>query len=652
MECNVVNVLLSVIVPVYNVKDYLSICIESILNQTYENIELILIDDGSIDGSGEICDYYLQKDCRVKVVHKINGGVASARNAGLQIANGEYVAFVDSDDYCDNYMFEMLMATAYCMHADIVACGGEVLNEKNNVDVPAWIKRTLSTKFVVSNKFSSRTFAVRGLIPFLWNKVYKKSIIDLLGLKFNSELEIGEDTVFLKTLFPAVKTIIVIPDKLYHYRYNRDSSLSLQNQEEFILGKKHIKVINALATAWQGMDLLQKQHKHFMKWSLGYIFWQIEHLQSFELAYAFVAIWKENNLFEYESCLSKEEKKRLKKVKEYAEPDEKRRERFLDKRNKIAALKEKLRSHRLTYNLFDIYWNLRHRGKDATIKCVKSIIKEYKNAIIRDGLIFHFYALLRILRVPVAYEPYKEIVELKNIHEGESCFIVAPGPSLMIKDIEYIQDLESIAVNGTISLMNYSCWHPTYYVLFDGRSYKKILKEEGRFNIDIFPKEKAFLNALLRRDIEKNTNTEKIVFVPYCNSGNSEEKNVLHLRYNDNLLWGYYDLATVTNAAIHIAQYMGFKKIYLLGVDCDYSQPKQYFSNTKNNNVKSLQKAQFVQKRMFKAYSYMKKQMNKRGVEIYNATRGGALEVFPRIQLEDAVMQIKEEIKYKERNNE
>ena len=102
------NEKISVIVPVYNVKLYLHKCVDSILNQTYQNIEVLLIDDGSTDGSSDICDSYTEKDSRIKVVHKKNGGLSSARNTGLDMATGEYILFVDSDDYIDIEMIRRL----------------------------------------------------------------------------------------------------------------------------------------------------------------------------------------------------------------------------------------------------------------------------------------------------------------------------------------------------------------------------------------------------------------------------------------------------------------------------------------------------------------------------------------------------------------
>lgn len=111
--------LVSIVVPVYNVEKYLNRCISSIVNQTYENIEIILVDDGSKDNSGEICDEWAEKDTRIKVIHKSNGGLSSARNAGASVAQGEYISFIDSDDYIRPIMIKDLVLCCEKYNADI-----------------------------------------------------------------------------------------------------------------------------------------------------------------------------------------------------------------------------------------------------------------------------------------------------------------------------------------------------------------------------------------------------------------------------------------------------------------------------------------------------------------------------------------------------
>lgn len=134
--------LISIIVPVYKVENYLSKCLDSMICQTYKNIEIILVDDGSPDNSGKICDDYAKKDSRIKVIHKENGGLSDARNAGLKIATGKYIGFVDSDDYISVEMYEKLYNQAKKEDADIACCNYyRVKMEKNLIKELLEIKR-------------------------------------------------------------------------------------------------------------------------------------------------------------------------------------------------------------------------------------------------------------------------------------------------------------------------------------------------------------------------------------------------------------------------------------------------------------------------------------------------------------------------------
>ena len=125
--------MISLVVPIYNVEKFLGQCIESIINQTYNDIEIILVDDGSTDNSGKICDEYKSIDNRIRVIHKVNGGLSSARNAGMRIAQGEYICFIDSDDYIDSQMLEIMKKQI--KNADIVICGKEDIwgNDSHNI---------------------------------------------------------------------------------------------------------------------------------------------------------------------------------------------------------------------------------------------------------------------------------------------------------------------------------------------------------------------------------------------------------------------------------------------------------------------------------------------------------------------------------------
>ena len=138
--------LISIIVPVYNVEQYLSRCVDSLVNQTYHNIEIILVDDGSPDRSGEICDEYAKKDKRVKVIHQSNGGLSDARNTALDIAKGDYLMFVDSDDWIEPTMYEEMLSFMEKEQLDLVECGINLVtnNISNKYCCSSWSIRCSS----------------------------------------------------------------------------------------------------------------------------------------------------------------------------------------------------------------------------------------------------------------------------------------------------------------------------------------------------------------------------------------------------------------------------------------------------------------------------------------------------------------------------
>lgn len=222
------NELITVIVPVYNVEIYLDKCIESIVNQTYKNLEIILVDDGSSDSSPQICDKWADKDSRITVIHKENGGVSSARNAALNIAKGDYISFVDSDDYIESNMYETLLSLALKNDADISRCSyryeyndNSSLNE-TTVDYSKVSECVINVKEYMSNWYQA------GLsYSACWNKLYKKELIS--DVKFNPEYKIGEDHLFTYQAVKKSKTISELPMPFYVYCIHNESAMNSGN---------------------------------------------------------------------------------------------------------------------------------------------------------------------------------------------------------------------------------------------------------------------------------------------------------------------------------------------------------------------------------------------------------------------------------------
>ena len=217
--------MISIIVPVYKTEQYLNRCIDSIINQTYKNLEIILIDDGSHDGCGKICDEYAKKDERIKVVHKSNGGMSSARNVGLDTAKGDYIAFVDSDDYIALDMMEKMRAYVADNNADMAVCGFTRLSEKKVLLEQG--KEVISGVYSPEKLFESERAHIDGIVDrvslyteSLCNKLYKRYIFDDLRLKVGKN---HEDFYIMHHIISKCKKVYLSNDMFYFYWYNSKS---------------------------------------------------------------------------------------------------------------------------------------------------------------------------------------------------------------------------------------------------------------------------------------------------------------------------------------------------------------------------------------------------------------------------------------------
>lgn len=212
--------IISIIVPVYNVEELLPKCLDSITNQTYENLEIILVDDGSTDSSGKICDEYKLRDKRITVIHRENGGLSAARNSGIDASHGDYILFVDSDDYIDTSMVEFLYSNSTKYNSDMTLCGfkyvypnGETSDE--TVDIPP---NGIITKDVFWNKFFSTN---RIFYVTMWGKLYKRYLWDNLRFPVG---KLHEDEFIIHELVENCNTIAIFNETLYYY-FQRDNSI-------------------------------------------------------------------------------------------------------------------------------------------------------------------------------------------------------------------------------------------------------------------------------------------------------------------------------------------------------------------------------------------------------------------------------------------
>lgn len=207
---------ISIIVPVYNVEKYINRCVDSILAQTFKDFELILVDDGSLDNCGAICDEYAEQDGRIYVIHKNNGGVSSARNVGIKSARGNYIMFCDSDDYVDTDWLESMFRTIEKFPEALVVCDVEKTNES--------LAERASPRDTCKVKECSYFELYRlGLSAYSYNKIYIRRIINEIGLTFDESRTVCEDVEFNVKYYAACKKCVVILKKLYFYYQQEDS---------------------------------------------------------------------------------------------------------------------------------------------------------------------------------------------------------------------------------------------------------------------------------------------------------------------------------------------------------------------------------------------------------------------------------------------
>lgn len=228
---------ISVVIPVYNTEKYLETCLKSIVNQTWENLEIILVDDGSRDQSGEICDAYAKKDSRIVVVHKENGGLSSARNAGICAATGDYIGFVDSDDWISETMYEHLIQALEHTGASVAVCGMKEMETYVKTDIPCGEETLLSAREAVGGFFN------RQISESVCDKLYKKSLFE--SLRF-PEGEINEDTVVAYRILADCGQAVQVDSREYFYRKRQGSITKSGYSDKFRMVEKHLEEIRKL----------------------------------------------------------------------------------------------------------------------------------------------------------------------------------------------------------------------------------------------------------------------------------------------------------------------------------------------------------------------------------------------------------------------
>lgn len=212
------NQLISIIIPAYNIKAYIGRCLDGLLNQTYKRLEIIVVSDGSTDGTNDVIKEYAQRDERIKYVFKENTGVSDTRNVGLDIATGDYIGFIDGDDYMEPNMFEILLSNALKYDADISHCGYQMV-------FPSRVEYYYGTdKLCEFDQYQGLEAIIKADLvePGIWNKLYKREIVE--QIRFDTRLVENEDFLYNVQAFKECKKSVFVDKPLYHYILRTNSA--------------------------------------------------------------------------------------------------------------------------------------------------------------------------------------------------------------------------------------------------------------------------------------------------------------------------------------------------------------------------------------------------------------------------------------------
>lgn len=255
----IVPYLISIIVPVFNAEKYLTKCLDSILGQTYKNIELLLINDGSTDGSPAICDKYAKTDKRVKVLHKENGGVSSARNMGLELGKGDFVSFVDADDWLELDAISRIIQNISEYNCDAVIFEYSIVDENNLKQHKnhAHLQGVMNTEKAVECTISP-------VSRFVWSKVFSRKILE--GIKFDNSIHFGEDTLFACEALSNAKSVYYMAEPVYNYYQSSESATRMDFNPRLFSGViAYKKLVDFAQNSYPAIvDVAQSAYKNLV----------------------------------------------------------------------------------------------------------------------------------------------------------------------------------------------------------------------------------------------------------------------------------------------------------------------------------------------------------------------------------------------------
>lgn len=618
---------LSVVIPAYNMEKYIRKALDSLVCDEYmQDLEVLIIDDGSKDHTADIAEEYVEKyPSTFKLIRKENGGHGSVLNKGIELATGKYFRPLDADDWVDTNALKAVIDEMKKNNADMVLTNFRKILEVSNKTINIRIKNVWNKREIEEG----RAIPKAGRNVLLYGKVYdfNKDLFDYSPqylfhhISYRTDLLRNNNIKFDEHVFyddmeydifplPYVKTVLPIDRYLYQYRLEREG----QSVDEASFAKNHAHrrlIVEHICKYFvQNKDKFGSNVYEYLKEDI---------------------IWKVIRQYEIYLKLMKACKKTKCELIGFSQEIEK-----IDPKLYQATADIKIRLIRKSKGfLYPVVANKKIQKWIEAWRTRNLPNSKAKSWTIASDKPMHrkilYRKILKFFHLSWMSKDMRRIRRFKNIHKGERCFITCTGPSLTIRDLEKLEGEYTIGVNSITKAYSLTKWRPTYYALVDIFAFGNYLKENA-VEGNSFCKREGFFHY--RANPKTKNGRETYLLVDYHNHKEEWMKKG-KIKYSPDISVCVYDGFTVTNMAIQIAIYMGFKKIYILGADCDYSSPKIHFVEMPDDQKKIkegwLPNATDLS---IKGYIAMRDFAYKNKCEIYNVTRGGKLEVFYRDDLD------------------
>ena len=366
----------SILIPVYNIADYLPRCLDSCIKQTLRNIEIICVNDGSKDNSLSVLEEYAKKDKRIKIISKDNGGLPTARNAGINAASGEYIMFVDGDDWIELDSCKKMYNLAKRKNASVIIFGGQIepMNKEN-----AWLKVTFHPQNQFFKQLSVKEFLSNPcMFPFLCRDFVKASHIKKNNFSLDERVVVGEDLAFQFKILPLAKNVITYSRSFYHYDCSREGSIT--NNRKYATSEykiaKHLILLDSVCADWKERGLLEKYGGDFFSWAIDFLYWsfaETSSLQKKKLATEIITFLEERDYNKYKYDLNDIAKDEYEQFKKWSN--------FEKEENKLITA------------VFNVGLNPDYLHLSAFIKS----LEKYKN-ILNIEVVMHYYRPLEYIK--------------------------------------------------------------------------------------------------------------------------------------------------------------------------------------------------------------------------------------------------------------